>query len=354
MFRWYDTDSKKLVYNLDWWPNELMSLGRSYWEDQIDYTSRNGLTRLPDITPSNLNIFAAIFDATLGDIYWIANHHEEVYNTFFISKSNGKKRKIDAPEYRLKDIQQWILANILYRIPCSKYAKAYVPGVNVKENSKYHRKRKIVLTMDVQDFFSSIKENHVYNIFHQVCGYEPSVAVLLTKLCTCNGILPQGAPSSAYLSNLVLKRFDEAVGEYCAKQFIYFTRYADDMTFSGDFDIAELLRFVDRELTYIGLKRHPEKLRVMRQHDCQKTTGIVVNSKQQVPREYRMKIRQEIYFIKTYGLDSHVERIGADKSHYLQSLLGRIDYVLSINPKDSKMREYRRYIEALKTLESYK
>lgn len=136
---------------------------------------------------------------------------------------------------------------------------------------------------------------------------------------------------------------------------IRFTRYADDMTFSGDFDIAALLFFVDQPLNHVGLHRHPEKLKIMRKHDRQKTTGIVVNSyRPQVPREYRMKIRQEIHYIKTYGLDSHVERIGEEKLHYLQSLLGRISYVLGVNPKDTRMAEYRKYIDALKTIETFK
>ena len=212
----------------------------------------------------------------------------------------------------------------------------------------------MVLTIDVKDFFPSITENHVFNVFHQSCGYESSVAVFFTKLCTYNGALPQGAPTSAYLSNLVMRKFDEVVGSYCSSHNIRFTRYADDMTFSGDFDIAALLFFVDQQLNHVGLHRHPEKLKIMRQHDRQKTTGIVVNSSQQVPREYRMKIRQEIHYIKAYGLDSHAEHIGEDKLHYLHSLLGRINYVLGVNPRDARMAEYRKYVDALKTIETFK
>lgn len=309
-------------------------------------------SRMPDIKSSNLRYVAALFDVRLSSLYTIANNPSLFYRTYNVPKHRGSgTRRIDEPDEILKRVQRWILDEILYCIPCSKYAKGYVRGVTVKDNARFHRNQKIVLTMDVKDFFPSISENQVFHIFDQSCDYERSVAVLLTKLCTYDGVLPQGAPTSAYLSNLVMREFDEAVGAYCQALHIRFTRYADDMTFSGDFDIAALIYFVDQQLARVGLQRHPEKLKIMRQHDRQKTTGIVVNAFQQVPREYRMKIRQEVHYIKKYGLDSHAAHIGVEKLHYLQSLLGRINYVLSVNPKDSKMVEYRKYIEVLDSIE---
>lgn len=179
------------------------------------------------------------------------------------------------------------------------------------------------------------------------------VAVFFTKMCTRNGILPQGAPTSAYLSNLVLREFDKNIGEYCNSHKIRFTRYADDMTFSGDFNIDTLLYFVDKQLKHIGLQRHPDKTKVMCTHNRQRTTGIIVNSIQQVPREYRMGIRQEIHYVKKYGLDSHAKHLGKEKFQYLESLLGRINYVLNVNPQDAKMIQYQKYIKALQTIESF-
>ena len=340
---------------------DLMSLGfyyhgmnAGYWKWRIGCTNAHGISHLPDITQADLKYVAALFDCSISYLYKITNETSNFYKTYYVEKRNGGKRRIDSPDAFLKGVQRWMLEDILYHIPCSKYAKAYVPQTSVKDNAKFHRGQKIVLTIDVKDFFPSITENHVFNVFHQSCGYESSVAVFFTKLCTYNGALPQGAPTSAYLSNLVMRNFDEAVGAYCVSRNIRFTRYADDMTFSGDFDIAALLCFVDLQLKLFGFTRHPEKLKVMRQHDRQKTTGIVVNTTQQVPREYRMKIRQEIHYIKTYGLDSHVERIGEENLHYLQSLLGRINYVLGVNPKDTRMAEYRKYIDALKMIETFK
>ena len=165
-------------------------------------------------------------------------------------------------------------------------------------------------------------------------------AVILTRLCCLRESLPQGSPTSAYLSNLVMLQFDNNISKYCTANNIRYTRYADDLTFSGDFDIAALLYLVDKELKYLNLRRNPQKLKVMRRGDRQKTTGIVVNEKQQLPREYRMKIRQEVHYIQQFGLDDHLAHTRATRSNYLDHLIGKIEYALFINPKDEKMKSY--------------
>lgn len=339
------------------WYQDWHRTNAGYWKSLIGYKHFDERSYIPALTKENLKYAAMIFqywDCCITDFYEIASDTSKHYKTYYVDKRNGSKRRIDSPDEVLKNIQKWILEDILYALPCSNYAKAFVPGRSIADNAKFHRNQKVVLTLDVKDFFPSIKEKHIFRIFNQTCQYDQAVAMILTKLCTCQGSLPQGAPTSACLSNLVMKDFDETLGQYCQDRNICFTRYADDMTFSGDFDIAALLYFVDQQLYQVGLTRHPEKLKIMRQHDRQQTTGIVVNNSLQAPREYRMKIRQEVHYIKTYGLDSHVQKIGQEKMHYLQSLLGRINYVLSINPKDETMKGYFKYVDALKTLELYK
>lgn len=286
--------------------------------------------------------------------YEIVNHIDKHYTTFYVPKRSGLKRRIDKPDEHLKTIQKWILEKILYGIPCSKYAKAYIKGRTINDNVRYHKGQKIVVTLDIKDFFGSVKGHHIYQIFKQ-CEYPEQVAVLLTKLCLFNDCLPQGAPTSAYLSNLVLNEFDKNVGDYCFEKGIRYTRYADDMTFSGDFDITALIFKVDSELCRVGLKRNPNKVKIMRQNNRQKATGVVLNDKIQASREYRLKIRQEIHYIKRFGLLSHLEHIGRsnEKDKYLHQLLGKISYVLSINRNDKKMAEYKKYITALITVTSF-
>ncbi len=279
-------------------------------------------------------------------LHRMSNAPQHFYRTFYIEKSNGKKRKIDEPLPDLKKIQKWILEEILYKIPCSKYAKAYIPKTSIRDNVRFHKKQEIVLTLDVKDFFPSIKSGRILNIFLTI-GYNLPVAVLLTRLTCLNESLPQGAPTSAYLSNLVLKLFDERLKLYCFDRKIRYTRYADDLTFSGDFKITSLLNEVDNELKVLSMKRNYKKFNVMRKGCRQIVTGIVVNEKQQLPKQYRMQIRQEIHYIQKFGIDSHLQHIGENRCNYLSHLQGKIGYALFINPQDIKMKEYLAFIQQL-------
>ncbi len=271
------------------------------------------------------------------------------YQSYYIPKRTKGLRRIDAPSEHLKCIQRWILDYILYKFPCSKYAKAYIKKISIRDNARYHQNRKLVITLDIKDFFNSIKAFHVYNWFKK-CGYPENVTVLLTNLCVFNGSLPQGAPTSGYLSNLIMCIFDSEIAAYCREKAIRYTRYADDMTFSANtnIDIAQLIHVVETHLKTLGLELNKSKIKVLRQNTRQKTTGLVLNEKMQVPKEYRMRLRQEIYFIKKYGLDSHLATIGeTDKIKYLNNLAGRIQYVLSIRKDDKSMQRYSEYVKAL-------
>lgn len=282
-------------------------------------------------------------------LHRMSNAPEFFYRTFYILKRNGKKRRIDEPLPDLKKVQTWILTEILYKIACSKFAKAYVPKSSIRDNVRFHKKQKIVVTVDLKDFFNSIKSGRVLNLFLEI-GYNVPVAVMLTHLCCFKEAVPQGAPTSAYLSNLVMVKFDYKISKYCIENKIRYTRYADDLTFSGDFSIAKLLNLLDYELTLLGLKRNDKKFKVMRKGTSQKVTGIVVNEKIQLPREYRMKIRQEIYYITKYGLDNHLSHIKESRIHYLEHLLGKINYALFVNPNDEKMQEYLVIVNSYKNI----
>jgi RNA-directed DNA polymerase len=133
-----------------------------------------------------------------------ALHTNYFYRSFTIKKSNGKARILKEPLPSLKEIQVWILQNILYNtnIPISKYAKAYVKKKNLIENVKYHKSKEKVLTLDISNFFGSIERISIEKIFRTL-GYSSNIANLLSKLCCCDNCLPQGAPTSPTLSNIV-------------------------------------------------------------------------------------------------------------------------------------------------------
>ncbi|WP_270597932.1 retron St85 family RNA-directed DNA polymerase [Enterococcus asini] len=278
--------------------------------------------------------------------YKVTNEDKLFYRKFSIKKKNGDSRVLHEPLPNLKIIQKWILENILYKLEVSKFAKAYIPDRSVKDNVRFHKNQKYVFKLDIKDFFSSISEKYVYKIFKNL-GYTESLSVLLSKLCTLKGVLPQGASTSAYLSNLILFEFDKSVSLYCLERNIRYTRYADDLTFSGEFNYERLLKFIHYKLEVLGLKLNQSKTRLLRQNQAQMITGIVVNEKIQVPKDYRRKIRLEVYYIRKFGIYNHLKsnHSKVDAKTYLKSLNGKINYCLFINPNDLDMREYRDIIE---------
>lgn len=283
-------------------------------------------------------------------VFAASNSPEFFYRSYEISKKNGGFRMISEPLPSLKEIQRWILDNILTQIDVSVYAKAYIKKKSIKDNARFHKRQKIVLSLDVEKFFDSITSDKIYELFLNF-GYEKDVVVMLTNLCCLDGCLPQGAPTSPMLSNIILKDFDNTVAKFTKKKKIRYTRYADDMTFSGDFNAGEVISFVKSKLYELGLRLNEEKTRTRKSWQSQEVTGIVVNQKMQLPKSVRKKIRQEVYYIKKFGLESHMQYCGIDKNNYLPHLKGKIQYGLFINPKDYELQGYLDYL--MKMYEEY-
>ncbi|MBL0139153.1 MAG: RNA-directed DNA polymerase [Bacteroidetes bacterium] len=173
------------------------------------------------------------------------------YRNFKIKKRNGKLREISEPLPSLKEIQNWILENILEQVKVSSFAKAYRKRINIIENVKFHKNQPKVFTVDIKDFFPSITTSSVENIFLKL-GYSKILSNLLAKLCTLNNSLPQGAPTSPYLSNIFFKSADDNIINYCVKNEIKYTRYADDLSFSGNFDENELLKIIEESVRVLS------------------------------------------------------------------------------------------------------
>ncbi|PZR25891.1 MAG: reverse transcriptase [Citrobacter freundii] len=274
-----------------------------------------------------------------------ALHTQFFYRKFFIRKRNGKARLIVEPLPSLKEIQLWILHNILYEVKASRYAKAYIKGRNIVDNVRYHREKDIVLRIDIKDFFPSIGFSKIQLLFEQL-GYSSNISNLLTKLCCVYETLPQGAPTSPYLSNLVLKNFDKRLAEFCVAKNIRYTRYADDLTFSfaKTIDPNEVRLFVENELSKEGFSANPDKTQILTPNKRQIVTGIVVNKVLQIPKIDRKLIRQEMYYISKFGLRDHMKKTQNTKASYLLHLLGKTNYALQINPEDKEMKKYKAII----------
>lgn len=274
-------------------------------------------------------------------------HTRYYYRNFKITKRNGKKRTISEPLPSLKEIQIWILNTILYKVPVSSFAKAYQPKLRLMDNLKFHKNQPKVVTMDIENFFNSIKTESIEQLFSNL-GYSKLVANLLAKLCSLNGSLPQGAPTSPCLSNLFFNEIDAQIATYCLLHKIRYTRYADDLSFSGDFDETKLIETITDIVQQKNLKINSGKTKIMTPNMQQRVTGIVVNKKPQVDFQKRNELRQTLYYIEKYGFEEHCMFKDIHKKNYLEHLLGRVNFVLQINPKDAEFIKYKTLLNAIK------
>lgn len=319
--------------------------------EKLDYAEKLNNQNLPIIFDQyHLSLLVGYdYDYLLA----VANAQRMFYRHYTIPKKSGGERHIEEPMPALKEIQEWILINILN--PASKryvspVAKAFIPGKSLKENARFHRNRRQVVALDLKDFFGSVKFGPVYGVFIKL-GYTVSVAVMLTKLCMMRGSLPQGAPTSPMLSNLIFYDCDTKIFHYCRSRNIMYTRYADDLTFSGDdLKVNDLISYVKMLLAPKRLYLNEKKTKVMGKGCRQMVTGVVVNSKLQVSKQYRNKVRQEVYYCIKYGIVGHVQHAEKPQwitkpEHYRNYLIGKLRFILQINPQDT---EFVRYLDWLK------
>ena len=282
-------------------------------------------------------------------LYGLSNDLDKHYHNVFIPKSGGSKRKLSVPDLILKRVQRAIADNLLVQYPISRYAMAYKTGSSVQRNAAVHVGKKKLLKLDIEGFFDNILYSRVKDIVFNEEKYSEPIRILLTMLCYYKESLPQGAPTSPAITNIIMYDFDERVGSFCNQRKIAYTRYCDDMTFSGDFDVAEVISFVRDELKKLGLFLKNRKTAVISGNKRQTVTGIVVNEKLNIAKEYKKKIRQEMYYIKKFGIDEHMRRSGeADKEFYINSLSGRISYVLQTTPKDTEFQTYKETLAVVK------
>lgn len=317
----------------------------------LDYAAALYSNEVPVIY--NTSHFSALVGYKKEYIKKAALHTKYFYRDFEIVKRNGKKRPISEPLPSLKEIQHWILKNILYNIPVSPFAKAYKPTISLIENLKFHRNQPKVFTLDLENFFPSITIDSVEKIF-STAGYSKSISDLLAKLCTRDGALPQGAPTSPALSNLIFKDTDALISDYCIQRKIRYTRYADDLSFSGDFDEKELFSKVNGIIEKMNFKVNRAKTKLMTPGNRQTVTGIVVNEKPQVVFHKRNELRQAMYYIQKFGIDEHREYKEINQRNFLEHLLGKINFVLQINPKDTEFIGYKSFLIDLKKKQNLK
>jgi len=219
---------------------------------------------------------------------------EPSYRRFTIPKRSGERR-IAAPSPELRDLQRRILRRLLARLRVHPAVHGFERKRSIVTNALPHAGKEVVVRMDLRNFFESTPAERVERFFRKV-GWDRKASRLLMILCTLDGSLPQGAPTSPRLSNLVNFRLDARLAGLARKLNATYTRYADDLTFSFEANdppsIHGLLWWVKRIVNAEGYQLHQKKkLDIRRRHNRQLVTGLVVNESVDLPRATRRWLR---------------------------------------------------------------
>lgn len=238
-----------------------------------------------------LNEIACYLSVETSTLYNMLRKKEKNYKCFTIEHFNGKIRDIESPRTYLKVVQWWILDNILSSHVHDECVHGFVRERSYFTNAKTHFGARHLLTLDVKNFFPSIGNPQVFGAFEKL-GYSSAAAELLMEFCTLFRRLPQGAPTSPAISNMVFSKIDINLKEAAINAGLMYTRYADDLTFSGQSYIPKsFFNEVRALIADGGFKLNKEKTRFLGTGDRMEVTGLVINDKIQLPRKWRFRAR---------------------------------------------------------------
>ncbi|MDD4498480.1 MAG: retron St85 family RNA-directed DNA polymerase, partial [Methanosarcinaceae archaeon] len=253
---------------------------------------------------------------------------EKAYSTFKIPKKNGNLREINAPSKKMKYIQRWILDKILYKLDFGSSSHGFVPGRSIVTNASIHVNQDLVLGIDIKDFFPSVHINSVYYVFKSA-GYTKKVAWILAYLCTFNEKLPQGAPTSPMLANLVSLSLDHKIEAYCTKQNFKYSRYADDITISGSSNLPMHKQKIIDIVEQSGFIVNEDKTRMFSQGSKQKVTGLVVNDKVSIGRKRKKNLRATVHNILKNGPEKENRE---NDPFFKEKIFGELAFAKMIDP----------------------
>jgi retron-type reverse transcriptase len=301
---------------------------------------------------------ATALKLTIPRLRFLAFHADATpvshYVRFAVPKRSGGERWLAAPMPQLAATQEWILINILEKLPVHAAAHGFVAGRSTVSNAQPHVKKTIVVNTDLKDFFPTVTFRRVAGLFREI-GYSPAVSTILALLCTdaprrkvvyadktfyvAAGAraLPQGACTSPAISNLVAKRLDSRLSGITGKLGWTYTRYADDLSFSASGEEAkEKIGYVLARVRHIaqdeGFAVNETKTRVLRQNNLQLVTGVVVNDRAGIDRPTVRRLRAILHRAKFEGLRAqNREKI----PHFEAWVSGMIAYVHMVNPRQA-------------------
>lgn len=251
---------------------------------------------------------------------------------------NGSKiRKIYAPSKRLKKRQQWILCKVLNNIKISESVHGFEKGHSIKTHAELHAAHSHVVCMDIKNFFPSVTSERVAEMFNNL-GYTVRASRGLARLCCYNGVLPQGAPTSPKIANIICRDMDIKIQNYSEKRGITYSRYADDLTFSANVEMPELVGAVTEIVKGFGFNINQDKTRIYAPGEPKFITGLVVqNGTVRIPKGFKRELKKEIYYCQKFGVLIHLQNTNSEHYiNYREHLYGKAYYINMIEPEAGK------------------
>ena len=245
-----------------------------------------------------------------------------------------KERTIDNPVDATKFIQARIYQKLLQPLPWPEHIFGGVRGKSLLHNIKRHLGSPVIVTIDIRSFFPSISTHQIYAVWTDLLDCSPEIARILTRLTTYDFHLPQGAPTSSALANLVLHSLDKPIREYCERACIHYSTWIDDLAFSGA-SARCAINVAVSALQRGGFAVPHRKMKIMPAHRRQMLTGLLLNRQPGLLRRYESDTRSGIYKLQT-GLVPIFRR-----EPYVRSLQGRITYIRMINPRRARPLDLR-------------
>lgn len=311
------------------------------------------------------------YDHLVYQLYKVPD--SEKYAEFQIQKKSGGSRNISAPATSLKIIQQKLNQVLQNVYDVKDPVHSFIPNKSIVTNAQEHLGQKYVFNVDLKGFFPSINFGRVRGMFISSPFELPKeVATVLAQICCFNNQLPQGAPTSPIISNMICAKMDNHLTGLAKYHKCKYTRYADDITFStskakfpaaiglinsqGEIEVGDELLNIIREN---GFEVNKKKVRLQTRQVRQSVTGLTVNTKTNVNRRYVRQIRAMLHAWQKYGLEAAEQEFWSryDKKYRLpekgrpsfkQVVKGKIEFLGMVRGKNDPI--YRRFSEALSKL----
>lgn len=283
-------------------------------------------------SPEDLAMYLEI---TMGKLFYLARSRDVFYRRDEKPKPDGRVRVFLKPQGELKRIQKLIDRRILKLIPTHQIIHSYRKGHSQLTNAELHVRKPYVLKADRKDFFPTITPEMVHDVFRNL-GFSNALAKLLTSLCTYEEQLPQGAPTSPTIANLIQGPLARRLHSLAKWHGVRCTIFGDDVYLSGPQRVKKLKNLVCRIIEDGGFALNQDKSKVLTSAEQQLVTGIVVNEKLNVSKSYRRKLRAIIHNCRSKGVASQFDE---DSQAARFSLKGKIHHVKRLNPRQGEKLE---------------